>query len=470
MPEKLVGSLNLADIKRGRLLRLEPNDDPRTIEEGIEARIKDPLWMLGRQRQMAEFRARSSASVVRTEVDASAQTPTRIGPKAGPANQPIDPSVPLEAQVEAESSSATPAYWCKERWIYSLAAESDTGARLSSGSYWGDRLDWFDFDLTDEGYWPPPSVSNQKPVHARFPGAPHSRWWTLEDRRVDLGGIRRPELNLLNVLAMEFSLLFENDWYLLPLTLPVGQLRKVQRLTVVDSFGFATDAEPVVDRSASQTGFEAFTLSRGTAPGADGRVFFMPHTRHVGLQGAAIEKVSALRDEAANLVWAIEHCYQDESGEIVRRDEEARPDRSLPPLYWDRDEERLVLRGDVVGENEPGKRFLGPVEKYEPQSYVPPHWIPYQAAELLDSGQLRLRRSRTQLDVSTGPQYRSKLVSESKMLNESAVSPLGTRIERAFQLVRTTDGRRFVWLGRRRYTDEHREPSGLRFDALLRSQ
>jgi hypothetical protein len=461
------GTGDVVAAERGRLLRLEPNEDPRTIEEGVEARVKDPLWFIGRQRQMGEFRARTSASVVRAETEVKAQLPARIGPLGAPADRPIDPTLALEAQVEAETST-TPPFWCTRRWAYSFAVETDQGARLRSSGYEGDRLDWFDFDLETEGTFGAPEVSNVKPSRARFPGAPHERFWALEDRRVDLGGVERPELNVLNVLLMEFTLLFGNDWHLVPLVQPAGQLRRLERLTVIDSFGFATEAKPAIDPSTDARGFEVFTLDRTESRARDGRLFYLPNTRHLGLEAEAIERVQAFRDEGANLVWAVEARYETASGEIVQRDEEPHVTRPDVPLYWDRQEQRLVDRAGVSGEGEPGGRFLGPVEAFEPQRFVPLHWIPFQALEgdgVLDAA---WRRSRTQLDTSTGPQYKSRLIAESKRLHDAAVSRLGTRVDRAWQLVRTTDGRRHAWLGRKRRTEGPREPSGLRFDALLR--
>jgi hypothetical protein len=458
--------------KDAKYLRLEPGDDPRTLEEGIAARIKDPLWMVGRQRQMGELRARNSASVVRAELATRLQSLTRLRSIEGGTAASVDNRVPLEAQVEAEPQPAgsIPDHWRHEALTYAFQLESETGTRLVSDRYDGGRLDWFDFDVVEVGAWGTPSVTHLKPTAVSFPGAPHPRWWTLEDRRIDLGGIRRPQLNMLNLLAMEFSLLYENDWYMISVPQPVGHLRRVDRLTVVDSFGFAVDARAVVDRSRGRSGFEVFTLTARGGESPDGRVFLAPNIRHQGLRAEAIERVSFLRDEGANLAWAIEHRYRDDSGTVVNRSEEDRPPDSLQRMYWDRVEERLVPRSEVTGAAEPGTRFLGPVEQYEPQTYVPPSWIPYQALRVEAAGHLALRRSRTQVETASGPQYRSRVVAESTWIDEQAVSRLGTRVERAEQMVLSTDGRRVSWMGRRVLIDEHREPSGLRFDALLRPQ
>jgi hypothetical protein len=62
-----------------------------------------------------------------------------------------------------------------------------------------------------------------KPTPLSFRGMPLARWWSLEDRRVDLGQIKRSYLNILTMLLLEYYFIFSQDWYVIPVH-PVGTL------------------------------------------------------------------------------------------------------------------------------------------------------------------------------------------------------------------------------------------------------
>ena len=50
-------------------VRLEPRCRDDDFAQGLEARVNDPLWMIARQWQMAEFKGENAASPYRIEVD-----------------------------------------------------------------------------------------------------------------------------------------------------------------------------------------------------------------------------------------------------------------------------------------------------------------------------------------------------------------------------------------------------------------
>src|SRR5690606_33722647 len=87
--------------------RLEPRarrDDPAA---GLEARVRDPLWLLARQWQLGEFTAEDAGSPLRAtvRVEHAPLTRVRMGaltrPSAG--GQRYDPArTPLEVLVERE--------------------------------------------------------------------------------------------------------------------------------------------------------------------------------------------------------------------------------------------------------------------------------------------------------------------------------------------------------------------------------
>src|SRR3954452_23284370 len=89
-------------------LRLEPRSRDDDVQLGLQAKIHDPLWMLGRQWQFNEFQGQDSGSPVAVKLEADGMELTRcfLGslPASGTAaGTPFDASViPLETMVERE--------------------------------------------------------------------------------------------------------------------------------------------------------------------------------------------------------------------------------------------------------------------------------------------------------------------------------------------------------------------------------
>src|SRR6476646_587709 len=89
-------------------LRMEPRSREDDIQAGLQARIHDPLWLLGRQWQFNEFKAEDSGSPVAAKLEADAVQLTRCFlaplPASGTAaGQPFAPAgAPLETMLERE--------------------------------------------------------------------------------------------------------------------------------------------------------------------------------------------------------------------------------------------------------------------------------------------------------------------------------------------------------------------------------
>lgn len=58
--------------------RLEPRPRTNSVQEGLAAKIRDPLWMLGRQWQVGEFRGEDCGTPCRAEVEIASGRPSRI--------------------------------------------------------------------------------------------------------------------------------------------------------------------------------------------------------------------------------------------------------------------------------------------------------------------------------------------------------------------------------------------------------
>jgi len=457
--------------------RLETVNKNNSIEDGLQARVKDPLWLLGRQWQVGEFRARDGGRPVRAEIEVKNRLLNTISWQDGEngkiESETFDLKVPLEMKVEEEKQTQAGTYsvkgWNPKRLEYSFRIQkADT--QLNAEEYYGNDLDWFHFDLVNIGQINEASVSvATKPVPVSFKGMPLARWWSLEDSQVDLGQIKRPHLNFLTELLIEFSFIYSNDWYVIPLEQKVGSIRRIDKFVIMDSFGTVSEAKPVIDKEPSKQGWEVFTLTPYSKDEySDGRVFYLPNRLCQAMESEPIEKVNFFRDEMANLVWAIEQKYQDRDGKVVNRNDEELdqiPEQPKPSLYWDTQEGILVDRAQVEGES--GNRYVGPVALYLPKTHIPINWIPYMPRQLDTECNYILRRARTIKDLTKGPQYKGVLLSESKYVFEEEVPRTGIMVCRVFQMARDSDGKRYCWQSRKKRPDASQKSSGLRFDYLI---
>src|SRR3954470_11809468 len=82
--------------------RIEAYTRLEDIEDGLQARLHDPLWMLARQWQTGEFHAEDAGTPVKAVVRLERTGLTRYqAPRA--AAEPYQPGLPLEALVEREA-------------------------------------------------------------------------------------------------------------------------------------------------------------------------------------------------------------------------------------------------------------------------------------------------------------------------------------------------------------------------------
>jgi len=143
----------------------------------------------------------------------------------------------------------------------------------------------------------PPLRHTARPVlpsPVEYAGKPADRFWEFEDASVHFGVIDAGPTDLTRVLLLEFSLVYGNDWYVVPLRLPVGSLFRVTSFTLRDTFGVTS----TLTRSQNTSGprWSMFDLASDQ--------LFLPSTLAQSLSGPPIEQVQLTRDESANLAWA----------------------------------------------------------------------------------------------------------------------------------------------------------------------
>ena len=406
-------------------------------------------------------------------------------------------------QFVLEGKTLNPA-WQSNRLEYAFsmfAFGRGNPVALRAEEYTDGHLDWHTFiaeamptspDVPPPAPLPQYDVATRTPAPVRYPGMPADRYWEFEDARVNFAAIEAAPKDLVRVALTEFALAYGNDWFILPVELPVGALYKVGKFMVVDSFGIQSAIKP--SQNADGTPWCMYELTvKGTAPTPLADVVYLPAVVSNALEGPPLELALLVRDEMANLAWTIEKKVQGTSGDALDRDLEA---------------SRLAIRQQV------GLDADDPLLVYRLMTHVPANWIPLlpvrSGVQLADPLVIRLQRagmkrfySVEQVVLDGDPAYadfidllrgqtsfieelptvndvaifvfhpRGLLIrkdenapvkNDSLLIEEEEVPRAGAILQRSFQYARTADGRAFLWLGRSKTTGRGEAASGLRFD------
>ena len=428
------------------------NPDP---SDEMSARVKDALWFLARQWQTGEFEAENGgtpAYVQITKADHPLKKLNRDPDLRAARAQPIKLADPLDMAVEAEDANGDAPGWRSEALEYRFGLSTE-GHDLTAEEYTGRGLDWWHFDLTAARAASTRETSERMvPTMLHFKGAPHPRWWRFEDGDADYDTADDPEPNVLSMILPEFFYTDLDNWFVLPLPMPSGSLREIRAVRVVDSFGIVTTLGPAQREKDGTSEWRLFTLSglEATQKGQDGSCLFAPHIAGDVLDNDTLEDVRFLRDEDANLVWAVEMHYTDAAGQSVHNGDQPRIAGAATP---------------------PAPLPSGFDGRFRLQSDTPAHWIPdvprvQNPAAAVLNGEIYLRRARTVESATlANPQYKARITAETTRLNEEEVASVGIRVRRINRYARGSDGAPRHWVARcREVTDRLSSGPGLRFD------
>jgi hypothetical protein len=356
------------------------------------------------------------------------------------------------ADCAANLSESDGDSWDPERLEYGFSLATSAAAdatRLDANEYLGGRLDWHSFDIRSPAapaaFTAMPAV-NVLPTGIRFRGMPNARWWEFEDASVDMGSVDAGASDAARLALLEFALLYGNDFYAVPLRLSVGTLTRVTSLVVADTFGMrlVVDAATRGMQRVGASRWTMFTLSqvqRGTGAGAPADVLFLPPNVGSSIASELVEDVLLLRDEMANLAWAIERSCEGESG--IARDRAEANIRAIP-----------------VANSPPDSPEL----RYRLGTSVPGNWFPL--VPVTQNGELRLELKRM-ADQINNPQAVPRgtfLRLPAPKLHEEEVPREGARLSRDYVMARWMNGSTVVWSRRRKRVGRGEGSSGLRFD------
>ncbi|MCP3994205.1 MAG: hypothetical protein GY722_03945 [bacterium] len=374
----------------------------------------------------------------------------------------------LERQY-LQPSAAAPAVWDTSAFSYPVQvaapAGGDAQVALNADRYPGGRLDWHSFEvdagsaplhITHPGYVPPPPKQEAisfLPVAASFKGMPNPRFWEMEERQVNFGALDAQTTDHLLLVFAELGLIYGNDWFVVPYQLPVNTLCQVESLIVTDVFG----ERQLINAADESEGNEwqrwsLFNLSNRDNLESYNRQFFLPSTVTSTQESAALERVQFVRDEMANMVWAIEEVIPDATGHGISG--------------HDASDKTAVLLPEIVDSPASIRYVLG--------TTVPENWIPFVPVQRPGSSQdiTFQRATMPVVDVPPREVIRAKgvILNEPTLpwfVNEEEIPFSGTTVTRSYQRVRWYDGRTYVWIGRQRETGRGVGSSNLRFDQIV---
>lgn len=364
-------------------------------------------------------------------------------------------------------------WWRPDRLEYggALTTAGVSGThRLSLDEHAGTDLDWHSFDTSTFVPGTPSSTVTEVrtviPTPAEFPGMPKPRWWQFEDAAVDLGKLRADTTDVARIVVTEFAVLFGNNWFVVPSTQPVGSITEVDGAVVTDVFGWRTMVTPPVRAGVSWADWDLFSVSARPSGAAPSQPLlphlYVPATLGHHAQGEPLESVTLVRDESADLVWAIEQRVPDGLGGSRDGDDAARRLR----------QQQLALAD--AGDPVPATAAL----RYVVQSDTAENWIPFLPVHV--EGELRATRlQRGAMRRELPPEgtrvrpvtsiLRPGIADDDATalpyhLDEEEVPRAGVVVSGALRRARRFDGVPVVWHARTVRTGRGGGRSGLEFD------
>ena len=277
---------------------------------------------------------------------------------------------------------------------------------------------------------------------------------------------------------MEFALVYANDWFIFPYTLPVGTIANVAALVVTNVFG---DRQWIpAAGSGVQSNWQRWSLFTvaGQDPGSPGdrSLLMLPTAPHIQ-ESELLEDVLLIRDEAANMVWGIEKTVLLSTGEPKRGIEVAREALA----FYER-----IVKGEGSTSSPPPA--VAPI-RYELMTSVPENWIPFIPVHV-DPGNnrdIQLQRAALPRIIGNDPtdlplslrkvEPRTQLLREGLdninpsryFVFEEEVPRAGARVYQRYQRTRWIGGAAHVWLRVRKDVGRGEGSSGLAFDTLEQS-
>ncbi len=375
--------------------------------------------------------------------------------------------------------------WIPERLEYQFSASAPVPAGEKvylADEYYQGRLDWYSLDVDGSGATlaplpgadvtglPADGPRTMIPKAVTFSGMPNTRWWSFEDRKTNFGDIDASTTDLAKLLFIEYALVYANDWFVIPYTLPSGAIATIRGFAVTNVFGerfWIQGADRGPDSDWQRWSMFTINVRGKDRTPADTSLLVLPTVPKIH-ESPPAEEILLVRDEVANMVWGIEQTIPLATGETKRGLEAARETRAF-------------------FENQLGAAALPPPDakapiRYQVMSTVPENWIPFIPVHIPgDNRQIQLQRAAMPRILNGDPNPPVKVRPRTFLLregldrdkpapyfvHEEEVPRAGTRLIQSFQRTRWAYGRVYTWLRVRKQTGRGEASSGLAFDELV---
>jgi hypothetical protein len=381
--------------------------------------------------------------------------------------------------------------WIPPRLEYQFAVSAPepggTEKVYTADEYSQGRLDWYSLDLdagtsaldpvanSENTGLPPHDVQTLIPVPVSFTGMPNTRWWAFEDRKTNFGDIDASTTDLAKLLFLEFALVYANDWFVIPYTLPVGAVAAIRGFVVTNVFGERLWIDAAGSGAdADWQRWSIFTINVEGDPGAaaDTSLLLLPTVPKIQ-ESQPTEEVALIRDEVANMVWGVERTVALASGA-------SKP--GLEAAYETRAFFEAELAARLGGVTPPAAVAAAAPIRYRVMSTVPENWIPFLPVHVDGSNrEIQLQRAAMPRILEGDPDPPVKVRPRTRLLREGLDLPTpqpyfvheeevpraGALLSERFQRTRWTEGRVYVWLRVVRQTGRGEGTSGLAFDELI---
>ena len=336
-----------------------------------------------------------------------------------------------------------PPAWRPDRLDYHFDCVSGGEAVTpTADDHRGGDLDWHAFDVgspvASGRTAPTVTALSFLPTTVRFAGMPSPRYWEMEDGKTDFGRLDINTNDLARLLLAEYMLLFSNDWCAVPLALSVGSFTRIQGLLVTDVFG-----EETLIRAADRgrdSDWQRWSMYRLDGDDSANMGLLLAPALASGMRSAPVEQVRFLRDEMANMVWAVEYRVASKLGEPFNP-------ALAPPIPLS-----------------PGPAATA--ARFHLGDSVPANWRPFIPAHLPGSQRsIRLQRAR----LPDQPALPLGVVLDAPapyFVAEEEVPRAGRLVTRGFRRARWTEGTTFLWMGRESPIGRGEGSSGLVFDRV----
>ena len=375
----------------------------------------------------------------------------------------------------------------KMEYKFSVSAPGETVEKvMSADEYYHGHLDWYNLDIEPrkvELKRKPKSDPRLRetisffPVPVSFDGMPDTRWWKFEDGRVNFGDIKPNTSEISKLLFMEFGLVYANDWFLVPFTVPAGTIATVKGLSVTNVFGeklWIEAAGKGLDNDWKRWNMFSLNKKGNQNQSADTSLLILPTVQKIQ-EGKPLEEVVFIRDEVANMVWAIEKKIPLVTGTPKNGSEAAYELSNFYQKILDTE----IGSGSIMPHNIEYKAAI----RYQIMNAVPENWIPFIPVHVPGSTrEIQLQRASMPRILKNDAAGNAKKIKPRTQLlrqgldeapvaayyiHEDEVPRAGVRVYQSYQRARWYNGKVVTWYGSRKQTGRGEGHSGLAFDQIL---